>query len=157
MKIALIVPAYHPTQDMIPMLERFLADPEFVPVVVNDGSGPEYDAIFARVPAACVLLNHEVNRGKGAALKTAMGYVLEHLPQCDMAVTADADGQHRYEDIRMVVASAAEPSRHAGAGQPGLRRQRALEEPLRQRHHPTGFRHRQRGQDPRYPDRASRL
>lgn len=107
MKIALIVPAYHPTRDMIPMLERFASDPDFVPVVVNDGSGAEYDPIFAQVPAGCVLLNHEVNRGKGAALKTAMGYILEHLPQCDMAVTADADGQHRYEDIRMVVASAA--------------------------------------------------
>ena len=106
MKIALIVPAYHPTQDMIPMLERFLADPEFVPVVVNDGSGSAYDGIFAQVPQGCILLNHEVNKGKGAALKTAMRYVLEHLPQCDMAVTADADGQHRYEDIRMVVESA---------------------------------------------------
>ena len=106
MKIALIVPAYHPTQDMIPMLERFLADPEFVPVVVNDGSGPAYDAFFAQVPEGCVLLNHEVNRGKGAALKTAMDYVSQNLPECDMAVTADADGQHRYEDIRMVVESA---------------------------------------------------
>ena len=106
MKIALIVPAYHPTQDMIPMLERFLEDPEFVPVVVNDGSGSEYDAICAQVPKGCVLLNHEVNRGKGAALKTAMRYVLEKLPECDMAVTADADGQHRYEDIRRVVESA---------------------------------------------------
>lgn len=108
MKIALIVPAYHPTQDMIPMLERFVGDPDFVPVVVNDGSGPDFDPIFARVPEGCVLLNHPVNRGKGAALKTAMTYVLERLPECDMAVTADADGQHRYEDIRMVVASAAE-------------------------------------------------
>lgn len=111
MKIALIVPAYHPTRDMIPMLERFLADPEFVPVVVNDGSGSEYDPIFAQVPEGCVLLTHEVNRGKGAALKTAMSYVLEKLPACDMAVTADADGQHRYEDIRMVVESA---RRHPG-------------------------------------------
>lgn len=106
MKIALIVPAYHPTEDMIPMLERFLAHPEFVPVVVNDGSGPEYDAIFARVPAACVLLKHEVNRGKGAALKTAIGYVLDHLPECDLAVTADADGQHTYKDILRVVETA---------------------------------------------------
>ena len=106
MKIALIVPAYHPTEDMIPMLERFAADPDFIPVVVNDGSGADYDAIFARVPKGCVLLNHEVNRGKGAALKTAIGHVLDHLPECDMAVTADADGQHRYEDIRRVVDSA---------------------------------------------------
>ena len=106
MKIALIVPAYHPTQDMIPMLERFVQDPEIVPVVVNDGSGPDYDSIFAQVPAGCTLLAHEVNRGKGAALKTAIRYVLDNLPECTLAVTADADGQHTYEDIRMVTASA---------------------------------------------------
>lgn len=102
MKIALIVPAYRPTKDMIPMLERFAANPEVAPVVVNDGSGPEYAPIFTAVPTGCVLLEHEVNRGKGAALKTAMAYILEHMPECDMAVTADADGQHRFEDILRV-------------------------------------------------------
>ena len=106
MKIALIVPAYKPTEDMIPMLERFASDPEYVPVVVNDGSGPEFDALFDRVPAGCVKLNHEVNRGKGAALKNAMRYVLESLPECEIAVTADADGQHHDEDIRRVAESA---------------------------------------------------
>lgn len=49
-KIALIVPAYKPTEDMLPMLERFSADAQFVPVVVNDGSGPAYDALFQQVP-----------------------------------------------------------------------------------------------------------
>lgn len=106
MKTALIVPAYRPTVDMIPMLERFAANPGYVPVVVNDGSGPEYDAVFARVPEGCILLKHEVNRGKGAALKTAIGHVLENLPDCSLAVTADADGQHRYEDILRVAESA---------------------------------------------------
>lgn len=108
MKTALIVPAYRPTEDMIPMLERFAAMPEYVPVVVNDGSGPEYDPIFARVPEGCTLLKHEVNRGKGATLKTAIGYVLENLPQCELAVTADADGQHRAQDIHKVVELARE-------------------------------------------------
>ena len=111
MKTALIVPAYRPTEDMIPMLERFVGDPNYVPVVVNDGSGPAYDGVFARVPQGCVMLNHEVNRGKGAALKTAIGYVLKHLPECDMAVTADADGQHHDEDIQRVVDTA---RRHPG-------------------------------------------
>ena len=32
--------------------------------------------------------------------------MLESLPQCDLAVTADADGQHRYEDILRVCAAA---------------------------------------------------
>ena len=106
MKIALIVPAYKPTQDMIPMLTRFLEHEEFVPVVVNDGSGEAYESLFAQVPEGCTLLRHEVNRGKGAALKTAMRFILDNLPECTLAVTADADGQHTYEDIRLVTESA---------------------------------------------------
>ena len=108
MKIALIVPAYRPTEDMIPMLERFVQDERFVPVVVNDGSGDAYDPIFAQIPQGCTFLKHEVNRGKGAALKTAMTHILEKLPECSLAVTADADGQHRYEDIMKVVKLAGE-------------------------------------------------
>ncbi|MGN0801453.1 MAG: GtrA family protein [Candidatus Faecivicinus sp.] len=108
MKIALIVPAYKPTEDMIPMLERFSRETDFVPVVVNDGSGEAFEKVFACVPEGTVLLRHEVNRGKGAALKTAMSYILEKLPECDLAVTADADGQHRYEDIVNVARIAGE-------------------------------------------------
>ena len=52
------------------------------------------------------MLRHPQNKGKGAALKTAFGYVLESLPECGLAVTADADGQHKYEDILRVCATA---------------------------------------------------
>ena len=101
-KIALIVPAYKPTADMLPMLKRCADDAMFVPVVVNDGSGPEFDALFADLPEGVALLIHPENRGKGAALKTAIRHVLENMPECAFAVTADADGQHFDEDIRKV-------------------------------------------------------
>ena len=87
---------------MLKLLEEFRNNGDFLPVVVDDGSGAEYRAIFDRVPDFAVLLRHEVNRGKGAALKTAMKYVLEELPECDLALTADADGQHKYADILRV-------------------------------------------------------
>ena len=106
MKVALIVPAYKPTKDMIPMLERFVKETDYVPVVIDDGSGKEFESVFSKVPAGTVLLRHEVNRGKGAALKTAMTHILHNMPECTLAVTADADGQHRYEDIVNVVACA---------------------------------------------------
>lgn len=103
MKVALIVPAYKPTADMIPMLERFCKETDFVPVVVDDGSGESFSEVFSQVPEGTILLRHEVNKGKGAALKTAMRYILEKLPHCGLAVTADADGQHRFADIVNVV------------------------------------------------------
>jgi putative flippase GtrA/SAM-dependent methyltransferase len=68
-------------------------------VVVDDGSGAEYADVFAACPAR--LLRHDANRGKGAALRTGIRFVLaEHLG-CGVA-TADADGQHHPEDIMRV-------------------------------------------------------
>ena len=102
MKTALIIPAYKPDKKMLDLLERFREEAEFVPVVVDDGSGEEFRHIFDAVPDFVTLLRHEVNRGKGAALKTAIRHVLENMPECGLALTADADGQHRYEDILKV-------------------------------------------------------
>lgn len=102
MKTALIIPAYKPDEKMLALLEQFRLSDSFVPVVVDDGSGDDYLAIFDAVPDFAVLLRHEVNKGKGAALKTAMRHVLDKMPECDSCVTADADGQHRYEDILKV-------------------------------------------------------
>ena len=102
MRTALIIPAYKPGEDMLKLLEEFRDSADFLPVVVDDGSGAEFRAIFDRVPDFVVLLRHEVNRGKGAALKTAMQHVLDALPDCDLALTADADGQHKYADILRV-------------------------------------------------------
>ncbi len=106
MKTALIIPAYKPAKELLALIEQFLSNPEFVPVVVDDGSGPEFEGIFSALPEGVELLRHAQNRGKGAALKTAFRCVLESLPECDLAVTADADGQHRYKDILRVVATA---------------------------------------------------
>lgn len=102
MKTALIIPAYKPSKELLELLERFRGAEDFLPVVVDDGSGAEFKPIFDALPDFAVLLRHEVNRGKGAALKTAIAHVLANLPECDLALTADADGQHRYEDILKV-------------------------------------------------------
>ena len=99
MKTALIIPAYKPAKELLELLERFRGVEEFIPVVVDDGSGAEFEDIFNAVPDFATLLRHEVNRGKGAALKTAISHVLKNMPECDLALTADADGQHRFEDI----------------------------------------------------------
>ena len=48
-------------------------------------------------PPPITLLRHPVNRGKGAALLTAMQYAHDH--GADYLITLDADGQHFPEDI----------------------------------------------------------
>ena len=70
-------------------------------VIVDDGSAPERRRFFeeAAEKPGCTVLTHEVNRGKGRALKTAFSHVSERLPELAGVITIDGDGQHLLPDI----------------------------------------------------------
>lgn len=70
-------------------------------LLVDDGSKPENKKFFPSGDGITLLV-HEVNRGKGAALKTALRYILENRPQTRGALTCDGDGQHLACDARSV-------------------------------------------------------
>ena len=51
---------------------------EFPVLVVDDGGGTEFAGIFEQARSAgAVVLTHEENKGKGAALKSAYRYMLD--------------------------------------------------------------------------------
>ena len=104
--IPLIIPSYEPDERLLQLLNT-LRDYPFGPVLlVNDGSSPAYQTFFDRakelLQEKLILLSHEVNRGKGRALKTAFAYVLEHFPDAAGCVTADSDGQHSAAAIESI-------------------------------------------------------
>ena len=70
-------------------------------ILVDDGSKPENKKYFP-VGDGITLLVHEVNKGKGAALKTALKYISENRPDSVGAVSCDGDGQHLGKDIKAV-------------------------------------------------------
>lgn len=102
--VSVIIPAYKPDQKLIDTLRDLISVGFSDILVVDDGSGESYSALFAQVAdmAQCVLLRHPINRGKGAALKTAMAFFLDNRPDQTGVVTADADGQHLAQDILSV-------------------------------------------------------
>ncbi|MET0812090.1 MAG: bifunctional glycosyltransferase family 2/GtrA family protein [Microbacterium sp.] len=109
-----LIPAFEPGA-ALPALVSDLsaADPDAEIVVVDDGSGGSFDAVFADAErCGATVITHAVNEGKGAALKTGFDHVLERHPGEDV-VTADADGQHTVGDILRV---AEELRRDAAAG-----------------------------------------
>ncbi len=109
--VAILIPAYEP-DDHLPALVAALAPTGAALVVVDDGSvSAAARAAFAAVrPRVAALLAHDVNRGKGAALRTGFAWVRDHLPQAQVVVTADADGQHAPQDIcRVAEAARAHP------------------------------------------------
>ena len=98
--MTIIIPAYKPDEKLIRLLDELKEITPARILVVNDGSGQAFDDIFCKVKDRCdLLLKHEVNRGKGAAMKTAFAYLLEEDKEQGAICTADADGQHLPEDI----------------------------------------------------------
>lgn len=100
-EIAVLIPAYKPTRALIHLLHALSKTGIGRIVVVNDGSGTEFEAIFqeAENVSQVRLLRHKENQGKGEALKTGFRYLYEHEPHCEHVITADADGQHQPDDI----------------------------------------------------------
>ncbi|MCR5752176.1 MAG: bifunctional glycosyltransferase family 2/GtrA family protein [Kiritimatiellae bacterium] len=103
--VVVLIPAYNPDEKLLDLVERLKGAFGDI-LVVNDGSSVGRD-VFRRVAEKGVpVVVHEVNRGKGAALKTGFRWIAEHLPKCAAVVTADADGQHRPDDIVRVAEAA---------------------------------------------------
>lgn len=103
MRVHAVIPAYKPSFGLVEIVRGLAARPFASIVVVDDGGGPDFAAVFAEVEAVerVVLLRHAVNLGKGAALKTAFNHLAVNDPEC-LLVTLDADGQHALDDVMAV-------------------------------------------------------
>jgi len=105
--VVALIPAFKPDRLLLELV-RDLRDGGFRSIiVVDDGSPPESAPVFDELAAlpGCHLLRHEVNRGKGRALKTGLAHILERCPAVEGVVTVDADGQHRPADVVRVAES----------------------------------------------------
>lgn len=99
--IGIIIPSLEPDDKMLRLIKD-LKEHEFESIiVVNDGSCEKYDKYYekAKVVYGCVVLKHNVNQGKGRALKSAFNYILNERSDLIGAVTVDSDGQHLVDDI----------------------------------------------------------
>ena len=69
-------------------------------VVVDDGSSEKTQHLFDQMAQmeGVTVLHHDVNHGKGVALKTGYAWIRDNLPDISGVITADADGQHTVED-----------------------------------------------------------
>ena len=97
--VTVILPAFNEEVSIgsIVLLTRHYADHV---IVVDDGSSDRTAAI-ARKAGAHVIV-HEVNKGKGGALKT--GFTAAAGLGADVIVTMDSDGQHNPSEIPLLVA-----------------------------------------------------
>lgn len=98
---AIVIPAFRPGEGLPGYVAALRAASGAPIVIVDDGSGEGAREIFRRCgeTAGVEVLHHEANRGKGRALKTAFGHLLETRPGLAGCVTCDSDGQHAPEDV----------------------------------------------------------
>ena len=96
-RLAAIVPAYNAApfiERVIGSISRFIPAPQII--VVDDGSTDGTADAAAR--SGALVVRHETNRGKGAAIRTAVE-VVRRMPRIDAVVMLDADGQHDPSEI----------------------------------------------------------
>ena len=102
-KISVVLPSLDPDEKLIAVVDGLLEYGFTDIILINDGSKQENLHYFTDLAAQhpeITLLHHEVNKGKGAALKNAFNYFLRNRPQGFGVVTVDGDNQHHPEDTR---------------------------------------------------------
>lgn len=99
--MSVVLPSYKPDEKLLAVLEGLNEKGFSDIIVVNDGSGSDFDALFEAANAYpnVTLLTHPENRGKGCALKTAFSYCMENRPSCTGVITVDGDNQHHPDDV----------------------------------------------------------
>ena len=102
-KISVVLPSLDPDEKLIAVIDGLLEYGFSDIILVNDGSKQEnlhYFTDLAALHPEITLLHHEVNKGKGAALKNAFRWFLNNRPDGFGVVTVDGDNQHHPADTR---------------------------------------------------------
>ena len=102
--ISVVLPSLDPDEKLHLVIDGLLEYGFTDIILVNDGSKPEnlhyFEDEAAAHPDVIHLLHHEVNKGKGAALKNAFNWFLQNRPDGAGVVTVDGDNQHHPADTK---------------------------------------------------------
>ena len=104
-----VIPAYCPDRTLVSLVEQ-MWETGCRMIVVDDGSGEEYQSIFDEISDVSVILRHPENSGKGAAIKSALEYIEQKHSHRDVVGIMDADGQHLPEDMLKLLEAAQDES-----------------------------------------------
>ncbi len=102
--VVVVLPSLNPDRHLLETVAGVIKKGFDKILIVDDGSDEEHKKYFTACEKApgVFVLHHEVNKGKGAALKTAFKYLYENLGSDENfagVVTIDGDGQHDPFDI----------------------------------------------------------
>ena len=79
MQAVVLIPSLNPDQRLVDLVDKLLEKGLKDIIIVNDGSGLEYDPFFNECRRrGCIVEKHAVNLGKGRGLKTGFNSFLNH-------------------------------------------------------------------------------
>ncbi|NMC55663.1 MAG: glycosyltransferase [Eubacteriaceae bacterium] len=100
--VAVLIPSLNPSENLIAYIKDLVNAGIKKIIVVDDGSKEDAQPYFKLIEKKYdgIVLHHDVNKGKGRALKTGFNYFINTFSYNEMAgiVTADSDGQHSAQD-----------------------------------------------------------
>ncbi len=101
-KICILIPSLNPDEKLMQTLEGLKAVGFKNFIIVDDGSNAAHQDNFPESDKEnnFIVLRHSVNKGKGAAIKTAFKFILKYSTTLKGIITVDGDGQHDPEDVK---------------------------------------------------------
>jgi len=97
LKEVILIPSFEPDMKLVELIST-INRTRFDIVVVDDGSGSDYQDIFNKIKDKVHLISYEPNMGKGYALKKGMAYIKDTYQKDYIVITMDSDGQHTIAD-----------------------------------------------------------
>jgi len=98
-QIFFVIPVYNEEKVIGGVIKKLQEEGFSNLILINDGSKDNSSKIILKNKTKdLILLEHIINRGQGAALKTGIDYCLKQ-ENCKYIVTFDSDGQHRISDL----------------------------------------------------------
>lgn len=94
-----VIPAYEPDDRLLNLVIELREKTDYRIIIVDDGSASDKQPLFLKLQEYATVLHHDINRGKGRAMKTAFKYIRDNYTDEDGIITVDADGQHLLKDI----------------------------------------------------------
>ena len=90
--VVILIPAYKPEKEIMRNFLDELTKKFKNIVIVNDGSGTEFNDYFVNLEnQGMEVVHHKVNKGKGRAIKTGFEYILKNHSNILGTITADCD------------------------------------------------------------------
>lgn len=122
MKVSVLIPVYNEVSTLARVVERVMAvDMEKEVLIIDDGSTDGtwevIQELATRWPGVVKPLRHERNRGKGAALRTAIPHITG-----EVVITQDADLEYDPADYPRLLAPFASPEVQVVYGSRNLQR-----------------------------------